>query len=258
MITCTAIQLVKPGKEKELEQLMNKLSVQIHENESGCVLFQYSRSDKNRNEYLVVEQYIDQNALDFHHQTDYLKEFIPKMMLCLEQAPIVKQYENIFPKEPPIAPFFHIGIVVENLEKAVELYSKVLGLTFTKPAKFHVPQFIAHDCNPEPIDIIAVYSEQGPPYYELIQATGEGLLSIKNTNQILYAGVWESNIKNRIKLLKENNIDIDAVLADSQGEPFVVFSGKGLGIRIEFVGDGSKPLIEKWVETGEFIGKVAK
>lgn len=257
MITCTATQFIKPGKEKELEQLMDDLAQQVHANEPGCTLFQYSRSDENPNEYLVVEQYIDQKALDFHHQTDYLKAFIPKMMTCLEKDPIVKQYENIFPEAPPSAPFFHIGIVVKDLEKAVDRYSKILGVTFTEPAKFHIPRF--KDPDPHPFDMVAVYSRQGPPFYELIQASGDGLFSAKNADQILYAGVWEPDVKNRIQFLKDNQVGIDAILADSQDEPFVVLSApEGLGIRIEFVGDGARPLIEEWVETGKFTGTVAK
>ena len=95
MITVTAIQDVQVGKEMQLEALMKALTVQVL-NEPGCISFEYFRSQESKNMYLVIEKYKNQEALTFHQKTDYLKAFIPKMMTCLKQAPVVVIYENVF------------------------------------------------------------------------------------------------------------------------------------------------------------------
>jgi hypothetical protein len=47
---------------------------------------------------------------------------------------------------------------------------------------------------------------------ELIQAGGNGIFSEKNAGQILYFGIWESDLEARIKKLKEQGIGIDALI----------------------------------------------
>ena len=152
--------------------------------------------------------------------------------------------------------FFHIGVVVTDLADAIEKYSRVLGVTFTKPATFHVPRL--EDPEPHPHDVVAVFSQEGPPYYELLQASGDGVFSAKFANQILYLGVWEHDMVARIAQLKADGIGLEAQFKDSEGNPFAIVTKPDvLGIRIEYVGDGAKGAIEEWVKTGEFTGEVA-
>ena len=96
MITATAIQLARSGKEATLEGLMKDLTAKVKSNEPGCTIFLYVRSTEKARTYLVIEQYVDQAAFNLHHATDYLKAFIPKMMECLEQPPDVAIYEDVF------------------------------------------------------------------------------------------------------------------------------------------------------------------
>jgi quinol monooxygenase YgiN len=100
VITATAIQLARPNEEAQLQALMKDLIAKVKSNEPGCTIFEYVRSKDKPLTYLVIEQYIDDKAFAFHHATDYLKAFIPKMMECLEHAPEVSTYENVF-KFPP-------------------------------------------------------------------------------------------------------------------------------------------------------------
>lgn len=101
MITATALQLALPGKEAELIKLMEDLTAKVRANEPGCASFQYVKSKDKPRTYLVIEQYINQNAFNFHHSTPYLKEFIPRMMLCLEHAPEVAVYGDEFLTQLP-------------------------------------------------------------------------------------------------------------------------------------------------------------
>jgi quinol monooxygenase YgiN len=96
MITAVATQVVVPGKEKPLIDLMATLTAQVKANEPGCTLFLYVKSVDKPQTYLVIEQYKDQAAFDFHHQTSYLNNFIPKMMACLHQPPDVVTCSDVF------------------------------------------------------------------------------------------------------------------------------------------------------------------
>jgi quinol monooxygenase YgiN len=96
MITATAIQLAQAGKEATLEALMKDLTTKVKANEPGCTIFLYVRSTEKPRTYLVIEQYVDQAAFVFHHATDYLAAFVPKMMECIEQPPTIAMYGDVF------------------------------------------------------------------------------------------------------------------------------------------------------------------
>lgn len=96
MITAVAIQQAVKGKEQQLVELMATLTAQVKANEPGCTLFLYVKSIDTPQTYVVIEQYKDQAAFNLHHQTNYLSDFIPKMMQCLVQAPEVVTCDDVF------------------------------------------------------------------------------------------------------------------------------------------------------------------
>ena len=127
MITNTAIQRAKPGKTDQLESLMRQLIEQVSAHEPGCTIFQYVRDPNDDGSYLVIEQCEDQVAYEFHRSTDHLKAFLPQVMMCLEGPPVLAEYADVLPElrvnhghagSGP-ASLFHIGVVVEELAKAV-------------------------------------------------------------------------------------------------------------------------------------------
>jgi catechol 2,3-dioxygenase-like lactoylglutathione lyase family enzyme len=150
--------------------------------------------------------------------------------------------------------YFHIGVIVPDLDRAAADFSRVLGLTFTDPAVVHVPWFV--DPTPHEHTVHAVFSEDGPPYYELIQAAGDGIFSAREAGQILYLGMWESDMAGRMRTLQENGIGIDAQLkASEDAVPFCIITKPDvLGIRLEYVDESAHPGIERWVHTGKFEG----
>jgi quinol monooxygenase YgiN/catechol 2,3-dioxygenase-like lactoylglutathione lyase family enzyme len=262
VITTTAIQRAMPGRTQELESLMQTLIQEISANEPGCTIFQYVRDPKDPNTFVVIEQYEDQTAFDFHKGTKYLADFIPNMMKCLEGPPQLAQYQDVFPnlrvnRGAPVsgaASFFHIGIVVPDLAAAAARFSEVLGIRFTEPATFHIP--CLEDPDPHPFDLVAVYSETAAPYYELIQADGDGIVSLKNAERLLYFAVWEPDMEGRIAALKKQGIGIDAYFrTDPASTPFAMITAPDLlGVRMEYVDVSAENAIDQWVWTGKYPG----
>lgn len=259
MITVTAIQLVVPGKEAELQALMVGLTAQVKGNEPGCATFDWVRSNANPQSYLVIEQYVDQQAFSLHQNTSYLKDFIPKLMTCLQQAPTVTVYNDAVPALPPApASYFHIGVVVPDLEKAIARYSDVLGIRFTEPATFKIPRL--EDPDPHPGTLVAAFSMTEPPYYELIQAAGTGIIAPTNAGRILYFACWESDMAGRLAALRKQKIGVDALFRmDAASPPFAMITAPDLyGARIEYVDVSDRPPIEEWVRTGKYPGGIGQ
>ncbi|MCW2541990.1 MAG: uncharacterized protein JWN95_3715 [Frankiales bacterium] len=249
MITITATQQVKPGRERELDILMADLANDVRAHEPGCLRFDYVRSDSDPSKRLVVEVYRDVQALAAHRATPYLAAFIPQLLTCLTSYPDVQTFSDVFERiEPPS--FFHVGIVVTDLDKAVARYSEVLGIEFTDPGVFVIPRL--EDPDPHPFELTAVMSRTEPPYYELIQARGEGIVSADNAGQILYYGVWEPDMAGRLELLAKQGVGVDALFRmDESSVPFAAITAPDLGgARIEYVGADAQAGIENWVRTG--------
>lgn len=254
MITVTAVQQVRPGREAELDALMRKLAEDIDRNEPGCLRFDYVRADDGRTR-LVYEQYRDWIAFEYHKTTPYLRDFIPGLLECLEQPPEVTTYTDVTAPGPVLPPsFFHIGMVVPDLDQAVARWSDLMGIEFTEPAVFDVPRL--EDPDPHPFKLTAVFSRTQPPYYELIQAEGDGIVSAANAGGILYYGCWEPDMAGRLETLQARGVGIDALFrAEAGATPFAMITAPGpLGARIEYVGIEDVGPIEEWVRTGVYPG----
>lgn len=251
MITVTAVQKVKPGKEAELDRLMTRLAADIEANEPGCLRFDYVKSDNDPSRRLVYEQYRDAIAFEYHKTTPYLRDFIPALLECLEQPPEVTTYGDVHGNPMPPS-FFHIGMVVADLDKAVARYSDVLGIEFTEPHVFDVPRL--EDPYPHPFKLTAVFSRTEPPYYELIQAEGEGIVSPAQVGKILYYGCWETDMDRRLEQLRAQDVGVDALFRPGPGRtPFAIITAPDLlGARIEYVGIEDVGPIEEWVRTGRY------
>lgn len=152
--------------------------------------------------------------------------------------------------------YFHVGIVVPDLEKAIARFSDVLGIKFTEPATFNIPRL--EDPDPHEFHLVGAFSMTEPPYYELIQANGNGIIAPSNAGQILYYGVWETDMAMRLEKLKKQQVGLAALFRmDDQSPPFAMITQPDLmGARIEYVSTASKGPIEEWVATGKFPGGV--
>jgi hypothetical protein len=151
--------------------------------------------------------------------------------------------------------YFHIGVVVRDLPKAVEDFSRVLGLTFTTPA--HVRNPWLEDPEPHEQVVHVAFSKEGPPYYELIESQGDsGIFSTREENKILYLGLWEPDMAGRIKALEAAGIGIDAASRSGPGATpdWIITAPDVLGIRLEYVDLAEKPVIEGWIATDVFPG----
>jgi catechol 2,3-dioxygenase-like lactoylglutathione lyase family enzyme len=150
--------------------------------------------------------------------------------------------------------YYHIGIVVHDCDEAVAHYSDVLNIAFTERSDsvlwIENPQTQQTERTP----FVAAYSRTRPPYVELIQASGEGIFSETNAGRILYFGIWEADLEDRIQKLKQQGIGVEALISPESGSAptaFITLPDK-MGIRMEYLSTSLRLGTEAWVLTGKF------
>ena len=94
MLTVIATMPIKEGKMDEALQEVKGLLVNVAK-EQGTVLYSLNVDTANPNTLIVVEQYTDQDALNFHSSTPYFKEFFAKASGLLGGAPEIVTMKEI-------------------------------------------------------------------------------------------------------------------------------------------------------------------
>ena len=119
------------------------------------------------------------------------------------------------------------------------------GVQFTEPGTFSIPRL--EDPDPHPFDLVAVLSRTAAPYLELIQASGDGIVSEAQCGQILYHGYFEPDMAGRLEWLRTEGPGVDGVFRmDADSPPFSMITSRDpYGNRIEYVGsDAADPLTD--------------
>lgn len=84
MIARIKIIKTKEGSESQFETLFNKLDEYVKANEPHIISHELYRSPKNPRNYVVVEKYPDQSALDVHTESE--RKFFNDIILLLESV----------------------------------------------------------------------------------------------------------------------------------------------------------------------------
>jgi catechol 2,3-dioxygenase-like lactoylglutathione lyase family enzyme len=131
----------------------------------------------------------------------------------------------------------HIGILVPNLEQAIDKWSTVLGYTFSPIGRYRTPRYADHS-NPEPHfhDARISFSKQGPPYIELMEAAGDGTHSLDQLG-IHHFGIRGSDTRARKDELCALGIGVDGESFSEAGDLLLFFTEKGAmdGVRLEYI-----------------------
>lgn len=94
-IGVTAKLKIQEGKNQEFEAIFAELSEAVNSNESGCNFYALHKSRSDAQTYIVLEQYVDQAALDAHGKTDYFRSLGAKMGGCMAGAPEIELMDSI-------------------------------------------------------------------------------------------------------------------------------------------------------------------
>ena len=152
--------------------------------------------------------------------------------------------------------FYHIGIVVENIDESIKYYVDNMGIHFADPAVTELTISNPTTGKAETVSVKVTYSRKSSPYIELIEAVGDSIFSKKNIGGILYYGLWENNITQRIESLKNNQVDIEALIAPSGQDTNALITAPNInGVRVEYVTDTIQGYVKAWTLTGKVPGQ---
>jgi hypothetical protein len=131
---------------------------------------------------------------------------------------------------------YHVGVLVTDLDEAMERFGLVLGLTFGEPRHLHLTDMV-DDGEQVERHLHVVYSNEGPPYLELIEAQSEGIWGHQHGEGMHHVGSWQPGLEDKLRELAEagvpatTTVSIDGTLIAAYLDPAPVHA-----TRIELVG----------------------
>ncbi len=151
------------------------------------------------------------------------------------------------PAQPCVEPYFHIGILVKNLDEAMARFHMILGVSFRTPRVVRVSQ--GHGRDPSLADLRFTYSYEGPPYYELIEAHDTGIFGLHHGEGPHHIGMWASDGLARLNDLQGRGLRPEIVHYAGDGHLiFAYFQPADLcGIRIEILDASQRAVHAAWL-----------
>ena len=86
---------VQHDKVEEFEEAFKQLMAVVRNNEPGNNFYELHRSRDEADTYVVMEQYVDQAALDLHGKSDEFKSVSARLGGCLAGAPEITFYDAV-------------------------------------------------------------------------------------------------------------------------------------------------------------------
>lgn len=135
---------------------------------------------------------------------------------------------------PQPTPLYHVALLVRDLDAAMEHFTELLGLTFPTPRVLTVHV----DGHRDATELRLVYSSEGPPYLELIEATPEGFWSLPAgaPDAFHHIGCWAHDLDHRLDD-PERSLAVEAVMHRADGTRGAAFlpPAEHHGARVELV-----------------------
>ncbi|MFI9403405.1 VOC family protein [Nocardia sp. NPDC052316] len=149
--------------------------------------------------------------------------------------------------------FFRVGIVVPDLDVAIARFADGLGMAFTDPVTQRIPLMEVDGRATRSFELTTAMSRTEPPYYELIQATGDSIFANPATSRVLYYGCWEQDTQRRLTRLASRGAPPEVIWRSApEAAPTAIFTRPDrTGGRIGYLSAQTRPAIEEWARTGK-------
>jgi hypothetical protein len=130
--------------------------------------------------------------------------------------------------------YYHVGLVVADLEVAMAQLGPALGLTFNEP---HTSVYGGET-------IHVTYARQGPPYYELIQGSAGGRWNTEHGSKMDHVGYFSTDLDADVATLEAAGLPVD-IDGREYGSFFTYHRSSSTGMRVELIaGDRYDGLME--------------
>ncbi len=152
-----------------------------------------------------------------------------------------------------VAPYFHVGVLVADLDKAIERFSSALGLTFSEPSRQATTVL---DPEPHEESTAAVYSIDGPPYIELIEGHGDGVFSLERGEGVHHLGLWSPPFEDYPDSRTGRELPPSLRICLFPGAPTMWLTNPAdlHGVRLELVDENLREGLEASLKSGRMSG----
>lgn len=140
----------------------------------------------------------------------------------------------------------HIGILVPDLEDAIERWSRVTGYTFSPIGRYRTDHYADHT-DPEPHfhDARISFSREGTPRIELMEVTGNGTHGPAQVGVHHLAIMGVADPEARRAELAADGVEIDGCAFTPDGRILLMFTDKAVldGVRMEYISPIPGPVV---------------
>lgn len=140
----------------------------------------------------------------------------------------------------------HIGILVSDLEAAVERWTAVTGFTFDAIARYRTDHYVDDSAPGEHLsDVRIAFSHNGPPYIELMEFFGDGTHSPELGEGVHHLGfVGLEDAAAVLAHLEEIGVGVNGRALDAGGSTILGFTVPASlnGVRLEYVSKDPQPV----------------
>jgi catechol 2,3-dioxygenase-like lactoylglutathione lyase family enzyme len=149
---------------------------------------------------------------------------------------------------------FHTGVVVPDLEEALERFGALLGLSFTDV----VVTPVCHQ-RPHGIDDVTMrvaYSTGPAPHLEVIEAIPDSLFALRpDRTGLHHFGVWVDDMEAEGARLEALGMpQVAALVRDDGGPSLITFHAGPTGEQLELCDSSMRPGFQAWISGGEYPG----
>lgn len=111
--------------------------------------------------------------------------------------------------------FFHVGVIVPDIRTGIDDIARRFGATFGDPRQANVR--VRYRGAEQQVPVTFVYSRQGPPFIEIIQAVPGTVWEAGAGSRIHHLGVFVNNIEDEIGRLQAEGYEYEAASLGADG-----------------------------------------
>ncbi len=146
---------------------------------------------------------------------------------------------------------FHVGLVVEDIELAMEQLGRRLALDWA-PLQERDQQVFRGTGEPCTEHIRFTYSRQGTPHLELIESRERRLWSPGAPGQLHHVGAFSEDLPRQSALLVEQGAMLEMAGGDGSAPAGFAYHLLPGPMRVELVEAARRPEFEAWMAGGDF------
>lgn len=148
------------------------------------------------------------------------------------------------------APFFHVGMVVADIEAAQQSFALALGVDWTGVEEREMPVRTAAGVSTALLRFC--YSVQGPPHLELVQSTGAEPW-VGMPPGVHHVGLWSPDLAADAARLEADGFGVRASgVGRREGPVGFTYHDGPAGVLLELVDERSRPAFGRWLAGGRY------